>query len=574
MRVLLCYKCSEDGSSDFFERILPIGLCSLQSVLASLGHASSVANLSNTSWRAIAKLLAEQKPDLVGISTFTFNRHASLRLAAEVRKVLPGAVVVLGGPHASHVPEAILRDNPAVDFIVLGEGEDTLCALVAALEQGQDVAGLRGIALRRGSEIVSTGWPEPIADLDRLPVPSEGHNGYGVDPRTQFMYLITSRGCPARCTFCNTPEFWGTKIRFRSVDHVLREMRRLRDEYGLLYLSIRDDTFTAQRGRILELCRRMEEERLYFLWDCQSRVNAVDEDRLVALRRAGCVHVQYGVESGSARILGLLNKDIRVAQIEEAARLTREVGLVFSVYLIGGVADETEADLRETEELLQRIRPHDAMVSPLAVFPGTALWTDWRKTHGLDDSYWGQGSREDVYVRAGEPSAERSIARIGAAVERVADEAAYTLADYRRQRLRIGECHALDLAEADLHLTGGNPHEALRTLERLSAREPDNPWGHLRTGALQLDLRRPKEAAHSLRRLVALVPRFAEGHAMLGRALANCGLRAEAAERYAGALALDPRHAAAGRALRRLGVVDASAHLAPGARRRAGLVRN
>ena len=200
-------------------------------------------------------MLADTKPDVVGISTFTFNRHASLRLAAEVRALLPHAVVVLGGPHASHVPEAILAQHPAVDFIVLGEGEETLAALVGAIAEGRDVGAIRGIVFRRGPQVVSTGWPEPIADLDRLPAPSEGFVGYGVDPRTQFMYLITSRGCPARCTFCNTPEFWGTRIRFRSVDHVLREMRRLRDEYGLLYLSVRDDTFTAQRNRILELCQ-------------------------------------------------------------------------------------------------------------------------------------------------------------------------------------------------------------------------------------------------------------------------------------------------------------------------------
>jgi tetratricopeptide (TPR) repeat protein len=295
---------------------------------------------------------------------------------------------------------------------------------------------------------------------------------------------------------------------------------------------------------------------------------------LIALRRAGCVHVQYGVESGSTRILGLLNKDIRTTQIEEAARLTRRAGLVFSVYLISGLADETEADLAQTEDLLERIRPHDAMVSPLAVFPGTALWSEWRKTHALDDSYWGAGSREDVYVRAGDPSVSRGIARIGRAVERAAATAAYTLEDYRAQRLEVGECHAIDLAEADLHQSEGRAHEALRTLARLAEREPDNPWAHLRSAELQLDLRRPVDAARSLETLVRLVPRFAEGHALLGRALARAGRAAEARKCYAEALALDPGHAAASRALRRLGVVEASAHLAPGARRRAALVRN
>lgn len=574
MRVLLCYKCSEDGGSDFFERILPVGLCSLAAVLRAHGHDVTLANLSGGSWRAAESLLRLRRPDLIGISTFTFNRHASLRLARAARRVVPRATVVLGGPHASHVHRAILAGHPEVDFVVLGEGEDTLTRLTDALESGADATRIRGLAFRRDGEPESTGWPEPIGDLDRVPIAAKGFDGHGVNARDQLMYLITSRGCPARCTFCNTPEFWGTRIRFRSVDHVLEEMRTLRNEWGLLYLSIRDDTFTAHRKRVLELCRRMEEERLFFLWDCQSRVNAVDDERLVAMRRAGCVHVQYGVESGSPRMLEVLNKDIRTDQIEEASRATRHAGLVFSVYLIAGAAGESAQDVRDTEELLLRVRPHDAMVSPLAVFPGTALWDEWRSRRGLDDSYWDEGTRDDVYVRAGDPSVERATARIGRVMERIARRSAYTLAEYGEQRRRIGDCHALDLALADLHRIENRPHDAEAVLTALVTREPDDPWAHLRLGQLRLELRRNAEAAARFRELVRLVPRFPEGHALLGAALERTGRSSASAESYATALRLDPRHAAASRALRRLGVVEASAKLAARPRRRDALVRN
>lgn len=574
MRVLLGYKCSEDGGEDFFERILPVGLCSLRAVLLDRGHECSLVNWSGSGWRAVETTLRERRPDLVGISTFTFNRHASLRLAAIARRVLPRATIVLGGPHATHVHRAILAENPAVDYVVIGEGEETLSRLAECLATGGDPTSIRGLAFRRDGEPVSTGWPEPIADLDRLPIAAEGFAGEGVDPRDQLMYLITSRGCPARCTFCNTPEFWGTKIRFRSVDHVLREMRRLRDEWGLLYLSIRDDTFTVNRKRILDLCRRMEEERLYFLWDCQSRVNAVDEERLVAMRRAGCIHVQYGVESGSPRMLEVLNKDIRIDQIEDAARATRRAGLVFSVYLITGAEGEGDDDLRATEALLERVRPHDAMISPLAVFPGTAIWEAWRSRRGLGDEYWSEGSREDVYVRAGDPTAERAMARIGRTMERIAPRSAYTLADYRTQREVVGPCFAIDLAEADLHLAEGRGAEAGEVLRRLVAREPDNPWARLRLGQLLDDQRRPADATAHLKRLVELVPRFAEGHALLGGALSRVGRTSDAADSYGRALRLDPGHERASRALRRLGVVEASAKLGSRPGRRRAWVRN
>jgi len=574
VRVLLCYKCSEDGRSDFFERILPVGLCSLHAVVRAAGHDSRLANWSRTGWRAIEAQLREARPDVVGISTFTFNRHASLRLAALVKRVLPGAFVVLGGPHPSHLHRQLLVDHPEVDFIVRGEGETTLPQLLDTLANGADPARIRGLALRRDAEVIDTGWPEPIASLDSLPSAAEGFEAYGVDPRTQLTYLITSRGCPAKCTFCNTPEFWGTRIRFRSVDHVLRELRFLRERFGLLYVSFRDDTFTVQKKRILELCEALREERLYFLWDCQSRVNAVDFDRLAAMRRAGCVHVQYGVESGSARMLEKIAKDIRLEQIELAAAATRSTGLVFSVYLITGVEGETEIDVQATVDLLERIRPHDAMVTPLAVFPGTGLWEERKRRLGETDAAWSAGSREDVYVRAGDPEVEQALARVGATVESLAARSAYGLADYRAQRDAIGDCHALDLAEAELHALAGRGDEAGRVLHALLRREPDNPWGHLRMGEILLESGRALEAEARFAELVALVPRFADGHALRAKALLKLRRRAAAAEAYAKTVALDPHHAGATRALRRLGVVEASAPIGPRPSGTAALVRN
>lgn len=563
MRVLLAYTCSEDGRADFFERILPIGLCQLHATLIERGHASRLANFSRTGRRAIEAHLRELQPELVGISTFTFNRHASLRLAALVKRTLPSARVVLGGPHATHVHRAILEAHPAVDWIVIGEGEDTLVRLVACLEAGGDPTTLRGIAGRRGGSSVVSGWPEPIADLDALPHAGRHLEGHGVDGRTQRMYLITSRGCPARCTFCNTPEFWGTRIRFRSVDHVMAELRSLRQEHGLLYVSFRDDTFTAHRPRILELCRRMQEEKLYFLWDCQSRVNAVDPERLVAMRRAGCLHVQYGVESGSPAMLERLNKDIRLEEIEAAADATRGAGLVFSVYLISGIDGESDEDVARTEAMLRRIRPHDAMVSPLAVFPGTAIWERYRDARGLDDRFWGGRSREDVYVGAAEPAAERALARIGAAVESIAADAAYTLEDYARLRAAMGAHHALDLCEADLHESLGDLGAAREILEALERREPENPWPPLRLGQIDLAARRFADAAARFERLVAVVPKSFDGWWLYGRSLGRLGRRLAAAEALETARRLDPSHPGVRRGLRRLGVVEASAPIGP-----------
>lgn len=523
MRVLLAYRCSEDGRTSEFERLLPVGVCSLAAVLGREGHEASVANYSEASTLEIERHLRRRRPGVVGISTFTFNRSASFELARTVRRCLPEAAVVVGGPHVSHLHAEVLREHPEIDYVVTGEGERTLGLLVDRLEAGGSGKGLRGVAWRDGGGPEWGGWPEPIADLDGLPFPFDGFRGHGVEERAQFSILVTSRGCPARCAFCNTPEYWGRKIRFRSVDRVMGELRALREKYGLLRVSFRDDTFTADRGRLLELTRRMKDERLGFVWDCQSRVNAVDDERLLEMRRAGCVHIQYGVESGSMRVLDRLAKGIRLEEMERAARATRRAGIEFSVYLIAGVDGADETDVAATEALLRALRPHGAVVSPLAVFPGTAVWERWKREKGLDESAWSAALPEQVYVRSVDEGTRAEVERLGRLVSRLASRSAYGLRDLCEQRRLVGDCHALDLAEAAVLARQGRPRGAERVLERLAAREPWNPWGPLELGRLSLAAGRFAEAAGRLRRAAAAVPRNPEVHALLGDALLSMG---------------------------------------------------
>ncbi len=529
-----------------------MGVGSLAAVLRRGGHDVCVANYSVSSRAEIEGHLVGERPQVVGLSVFTFNRSASFDLARTARRLFPGATIVIGGPHASHLYGSILEEHEEIDYVVIGEGEATLLQLVDRIATGVDASALRGLAYRRKGLTACGGWPEPIEDLDAIPLPLEAFRRHGVDPRRQFAVLVTSRGCPAKCAFCNTPEYWGSRIRFRSADHVIAELRALRSEYGLLEVSFRDDTFTADRDRVLDLCGRMEGEKLAYLWDCQARVTAVDEERLVAMRRAGCVHVQYGVESGSPRILERLAKGIKIGHIERAAAATRRAGLRFSVYLITGVDGEEEEDIAATEALLSRIRPHGAVVSPLAVFPGTALWTEWKRSRGLTDAFWSDNRQESVFVREGDAASARAVDRIGRRVDRDAGRNAYGLSDLAEQRRRIGDCHALDLAEADLLEAAGKPGEALGPLLRLEAREPWNPWAPLRLGKLHLAASRFGEAATRLREAVKAVPKHPEPHALLGDALSGLGRNDEAEASYRKALALEPMHAPARNGLRRL----------------------
>ena len=381
MKSLICSVYGKSGDDPFLS-LLPVGIGSLVATLRSAGFTAKAANFISLSPPIILKQLAAERPDLLGISVMTHNRRDSIRLAELAKELNPGCFVVLGGPHASHRYRELLASSTAVDAVVIGEGEETLRELVELLSSSPPfpLSTIRGLAFREGTEISVTPPRPPLPNLDLLPAAYTGfQGGINIDLRRQLEFLITSRGCPAACSFCNSPQFWGRNLRFRSPQSMVDEIRALADRYGLIYFAIRDDTFTADRRRVMEFCRLLLEARLFILWSCQSRVSAVDDEMLLSMRRAGCDCIQYGVESGSPVILAALGKRITPEQIVRASAATRRVGIRLSLYLMTGVPGETENELAESLLLLETVRADDGQVSP------------WRTTRGPSSSRGGYG---------------------------------------------------------------------------------------------------------------------------------------------------------------------------------------
>ena len=526
-KVLLAYRCSAEGEANPFERILPVGLGYVHAYLRSRGIPSVLANFSAMPRPRILRILLDERPDVVGLSTFTFNRRSTLSLARLVRRTLPAAKIVLGGPHPTHVGAPLLAEHPEVDACVVGEGEVTFERYVRSLEGGSDQAAVRGLVLRTPSGIRATGGAEPVTDLDTLPFPALYPEGHGVDPRTQYPYIVTSRGCPAKCTFCSSPEFWGSRVRFRSAANILEELELLRRRFGILYVSFRDDVFTLNKKRVIDLCRGMIDRRLTLLWDCQTRVNTLDEERLVWMKRAGAMILQLGVESGSQEMLDRMRKGQTVEQIERASALTRRVGLVLSIYLIAGVPGETKTHLRETEALIRRIRPHDGIVAPLAVFPGTSLWEEYRRARDADASLWDQVGHDGLFTRP-ERFTEEAILRLSTMLERSGRANRYTGKDYAAHREVAGECYATDLMEGEQCEFAGRLAAARRIYERLAAREPWNPWPLLRLGRMALASGDAAAAERLFAEVATQVPEFADARILRARALRALGREDEA----------------------------------------------
>lgn len=386
MKILLIYpRCLEPRSHELFSEdagVTPIGLYYLGALLKSRGHQVEILNWYQVEQtdRDIRDMLLEKNPDLVGFSIVNANRFGATDTAALVKKILPGTVTVLGGIGATFLWEHLLKNFAQVDYILLGEGELSLLQLVSRLESREtlNLEDIKGLAFRRGAEAVCTGFPEPIQDLDQLPSPAEYFT---------FQHLVSSRGCPSNCSFCGSPEFWRRKVRFHSPAYFVDMLQKLYEK-GVTFFLFSDDTFTLKPERVIEICRTIISRGLKISWFAISRVNCVDEDMLTWMRRAGCIQVSYGIESGSPKIRKALNKEINNQEIQAAFEQTVSCGILARAYFIYGSPGETRETIRESMDLMERIKPLSAVFYILEMFPGTALYRELKQKSTLTDDFW------------------------------------------------------------------------------------------------------------------------------------------------------------------------------------------
>jgi radical SAM superfamily enzyme YgiQ (UPF0313 family) len=486
---------------DPYISLLPAGLCSLHACLREAGFDAVLANFSGWSDADIRRQLSNLKPDIAGISQWTHNRHASLSLAGIVRIENPDCTIIMGGVHATYCFAQILRGGSPVDCVVLGEGEATLLEIVRHCNEGRSWRDVKGIACLSNGKIVCTPPRAPLKNLDELPIAASFlEESVGVDIQLQSEFILTARGCPSACHFCSSPEFWHRKVRFRSPDTIVEEMMFLRDKYGLIYFSLRDDTFTADRARTIEFCRFLIESHIHVLWNCQSRVSALDEELLVWMKRAGCECIQLGVESGSPRILSRLGKMITPAQVEHAAGLIRHVGINLSIYLITDVPGETKDDLRLTVELIKRIRPDDGYVSPLAYFPGTRMFEEAVAAGHISRNVFEAVEQAAIYA-AGEPGqSSRQILQLLARV------APHDVQRFKRQKELLGYCYVTNVLAGEFYRQRGYHDLAGGEFREIIEREPDNPWGWYLLGDLYAEMGKQKMALECYQAVCRIVP--------------------------------------------------------------------
>jgi radical SAM superfamily enzyme YgiQ (UPF0313 family) len=366
-----------DLDGDFFQT--PYGLFALAAQALRAGHQVKVMNLSGFYWRRVEEVLGALDADVYGLSCWTANRRGVGLVAREIKRLRPGAHVVVGGPHATPLAREMLAHHDAIDTIAVGESEDTFLELLGRLERGESPAGLSGTAYREGGRVLVAPERPAIEDLDALASPHDYFDTH---------IVMTSRGCPWRCTFCGAEASWGRGYRAQSVGYVLDALERATARAPVKMIQIKDDTFTTNRKRVIEICRGIRGRNLKMLWSCDTRVDVLGDELLREMRLAGCERLSLGVESGSQRILDAIDKKITVAEIVASSELAKKYGIKLRYYMMIGNRGETRETFDETLRFLQTARPHQYIFAALSVYPGTRDYDEAVRQGWLDAEFY------------------------------------------------------------------------------------------------------------------------------------------------------------------------------------------
>ncbi|MBU0480956.1 MAG: B12-binding domain-containing radical SAM protein [Proteobacteria bacterium] len=365
------------------ENAIPsLGLAYLAAVAEQDGHEVRIHDGTITpDWSTMAALGREFRPDVVGITAKTPSFTNCIQAAKVLKEASPGVILVAGGSHPTAMTDHALAAE-TFDFLILGEGEETFCELLHKIGNREtDFATVPGLAFLRDGLPVITAPRAPIADLDLIPFPAR----HLLPPLTAYSptaasyrqlplaHIMTSRGCPSRCNFCDRAIF-GERYRARSADNVLTEIDQVVNTHGAREIRFFDDTFTINSNRLTAICQGMKTDFARIPWTCLTKAEAVDLDLLKMMRDSGCWQVLYGLESGDDGVLASLGKKNTVAMNRRAVRWAREAGLRVRADFIVGTPAETPESLQKTLDFAKELDLDFAHFNKFVPFPGTTFY--------------------------------------------------------------------------------------------------------------------------------------------------------------------------------------------------------
>jgi radical SAM superfamily enzyme YgiQ (UPF0313 family) len=363
----------------------PLGLAYIASVLRQSHEVKIIdSNILNYAISDVERELRSFNPDVVGITSVTPSIYEAYKVAETAKKVREDCKVVLGGPHATFMPRQTMEECRYIDIIVRGEGEETTSELIENIEKGAPLNEVKGITFREKNEIIDT-EPRPfIKNIDDIPFPSRDllpmhlYKFNGV----KYTTMLTSRGCPFKCSFCSSSRLFGGYWRGRSPENVLEEMKIVYEEYGIRNIEFMDDTFTLNQERAEKICDEIIKQGWDISWGASSRVDTLSKKLVEKMKKAGCWIIFLGIESGSQKILDAIGKRITLEQVKKAVKILKDAGIqVLGSFIIGFLQD-TKETIKETIKFAKSLNLNYAEFSILTPYPGTPIF-DYAKKHGM-----------------------------------------------------------------------------------------------------------------------------------------------------------------------------------------------
>ncbi len=364
-----------------------LGLGYLAAVAEQEGHEARIFDFGLRPQRPLAdevQDVIDYRPDLVAFTSMTTS-YASVEEAAAMLKDALGVTILIGGPHATTLPHQTL-ENPNIDYLIFGEGEEVFRDFIRALENGAHNWGsMTGLWYKEDGHVVNGGERKLIADLDALPYPARHLFELDQYPLytasgEQMLTVLSSRGCPYNCSFC-FKGIVGRTYRQRSPENIADELEHIVQRYGVRNFYFIDDLFTIDVRRLDKILDHFIDRNMDIRWRCLARVDRVTPELLQKMHKAGCEQIHYGIESGNEEVLKRTAKHINLNQVRDAVRWTEEAGIRSKGYFILGLPGDNEQTMNETIEFAASLDLSEAMFSIATPMPGTQLWNELLRKH-------------------------------------------------------------------------------------------------------------------------------------------------------------------------------------------------